>query len=112
MQKDKVLPIVMVSFDSATLTGSYQSVNSSTSGLPFPLVILKVVNDATTAVTVSYDGTNDHDYAPIGGQFVYDYQSNKQPQNDRSILAKGTQVYVKGTAGVGTIKLIGWYIPQ
>lgn len=112
MAKDKILPIKMVSFDSASLSPTYQSVNAATNGLPFALVILKIVNDATTAVTISYNGVDDHDYAPLSGQFIYDYQTNKEFESDKSLLSKGTQVYVKGTAGVGTIKLIGWYIPQ
>lgn len=103
--KNSMYYIPMTSIDSATFTGSYQLIN--TGGTTLPCFSFKIVNNSTVDVTVSINGTTDHDYIPTKSAQIYDLQTNKQPQNDMCQLAQGTKVYVKGSAGTGSVYLVG-----
>ena len=103
--KNSMAYIPMTSINSSTFTGAYQVIN--TNGTTSPCFAFKIVNNSTVDVTVSINGTTDHDYIITKTAQIYDLQTNKQPQNDACLLAKGTKVYVKGSAGTGSIYLIG-----
>lgn len=97
------------SIDSATFTGSYQKLGST--ALANPSILLKVVNNSNVLVTVSYDGVNDHDIVPAGGYYLYDFGSDAQSVSEdrRLALSQGTQVWVKGAAGTGSVYLVTVY---
>jgi len=108
--KNSVQAIVLTSIDSATFTGAYQAVN--TSGLDKNCFMIRIINNSTHDVTVSYDGTHDHDFVPHGTVAQISFQTNAQPNNFTANLAKGTVVYVKGTAGAGLVYLAGYFQPS
>jgi len=109
MVKNKVLPIPLASIDSATFTGAYQLLTT----LAQPCVTLQIVNNSDRDITVSYDGTIDHDFIQDTKERGWAFQNNAQPANFVAILAKNTKVYVKGSAGgTGLVTLSGWYSPQ
>lgn len=110
MSKNKVLPIPLSSIDSATFTGAYQLL-SAAAGLPNPCTQLHIVNSSNVDVTISYDGTTDHDYLLADSDRELNFQSNALPQGYAASLAQGTKVYVKGAAGVGLVYISGWYSP-
>lgn len=94
-------------FNSASVTGSYQAINAS--GLTAPCFKIRIANNSNQAITVSYDGVNDHEYI-IGGQTLeLNTQENAQPSAGVALIKKGTIVYLKGTAGTGTIAFSGYY---
>jgi len=75
--------IEMAIFDASTLTGSFQTMNgaaqqSGTSSVGFqaPIKMLKFYNDGSTGVTISYDGSINHDYIPSKGTLIIDLQTN------------------------------------
>lgn len=111
MTRNFVLPIALSSIDSATFTGSYQLL-SATAGIPSPVFYLKIVNNSNIGVTVSYDGTTDHDFVRAGSDAPLNIQSNNSPNNHSAILKQYTKVYVKAAAGAGLVYLSGWYQPQ
>lgn len=94
------------SISSASLTGGYDALGTP---LAHPGYIVKMVSTSTTTVTVSIDGVGDIDVCPAGSFWLYDEgkvgQSSSSPE-----LPAGTQIYVKGTAGSGTIYLVVQYI--
>lgn len=94
--------------DSATLTGSYQALGTP---LANPSYILKLVNNSTVLVTISIDGINDVDVAPAGSFWLYD-EGKVGASSAFPAMPKNTQVYVKGSAGTGTIYLVTQYIIQ
>jgi hypothetical protein len=96
---------VLRKIDSASFSGSYQALGSP---LTFAAAITKLVNASNTLVTVSVDGVHDHDILPSGSYSVYDETANHN--YDYSSLAKGTQYYVKGSAGLGFVYLVCQYI--
>jgi len=109
--KNIVLPIPINSVSSTTFAGTYVLL-SATTGIPRSCIIIRIVNNADVDVTVSYDGSTDHDFVPALGSLILNFQTNSQPQNQACSLAQGTKIYVKGIAGVGLVYLAGYYQPQ
>ena len=95
--------------DSATFTGSYQTLGSA---LSHPASIVKLVNNSTVLVTVSIDGVNDYDIAPANSFWLYDVTSDSAPESGSIFVSKGTQYYIKGSAGTGSVYLVVQYIQQ
>lgn len=91
--------------DAAALTGGYDALGSVLANNPF---LVKMVNDSTATVEVSIDGVNSVDVCPKGSFWLYDEGANASREGGLS-LSKGTQVYVKGAAGVGNIYLVVQY---
>ena len=100
--KNAVLPIPMTSFNTTGLTTSFKVIN--TNGLDEACDILRITNDSNRDITISYDGTNNHDFLILG-------QVLQLPTPvGRSNFAKETKLYVKGSgAGTGSIYLSGYY---
>lgn len=94
------------SIDSATFTGSYQALGT-------PLInsgyIVKLVNNSTVLVTISINGTNDIDIAPAASFWLYD-EGKVGRDGAFPALPAGTQIYVKGSAGTGSVYLVVQYI--
>lgn len=103
----KIKAISLTTFNSASLTTSYQAINSN--GLNEACSILRIYNDASTAITISYDGVTDHEYLGDNDSIQIDAQTNSEPASYLCNFPKGLIVYVKGTAGTGTIALSGYY---
>jgi hypothetical protein len=95
---------------SASVTGSYQILGAP---LEFSASIIKVVNDSSQLVTLSLDGITDNEVVPANSFFLYDITAAAPSGLSGTFLQKGTQLYVKGTAGTGTIYLVYMYVsPQ
>jgi hypothetical protein len=111
MATNIVKPIPLTSIDSATgVSGTYAAINPN--GLPNGCIMIRITNNSTKDVTVSFDGTNDHEYIPTLTSVLLQFQTNAQPNASTALLPLGTKVYVKGTAGTGLIYLAGWYQPN
>lgn len=108
--KNSVHAIPLTSIASSTVTGSYQAINPS--GLPKPCFLIRIINFSSQAITISYDGVTDHEFLPNGGIFQFNIQANSQPSSYLANLSIGTIVYIKGTAGTGTVYLSGYYQAQ
>jgi hypothetical protein len=110
--KNIVLAIPLTSIDSATFTGVYQPINPN--GLDRPCFLIRITNDSNVDVTISGNGTTDNDFIRAGETLQLNFQTNSQPGNYVANLAKGTIIYVKGSAGVGnsgSIYLAGYFQP-
>lgn len=110
--QNKVKSIGLTSLDSATLTANYQAINPN--GLEKACFLLRIVNDSTSDITISYDGTNDHDHlagtaAAIPRETLTLDFTSSPPFGGYVFIPKGTVVYLKGSAGVGVIYLSGYY---
>lgn len=98
------------SLSSASVTGSFQALGTA---LTYPSSIVRITNDSTQDVTVSIDGTNSHDIVASNSFVLYDATANTPSQGDDAVFfPQGTQFYVKGTAGTGTIYITVLYIVQ
>jgi len=102
----RILPETIRSRDSATFTGSYQTLGSALSN---PARIIKFVNNSNVDVTISWDGTNDHDVIPATSAFILDVAANRQAiqyGQGQLYVGQATQFYVKGAAGGGNSGLV------
>lgn len=106
MPSDIVKAITMSSFNSATLNGAYQVLDASLEQACF---LISFINNSDVPVTISYDGTNAHDYVRAGSTRDLNFQANNRPGNHKALLKKGTPVFIKGIAGTGYIFLAGYY---
>lgn len=105
--KNSVAAIPLKSIDSASFTGSYQLIYSL--GTPNACFFLSIINNSNRDITVSYDGTNDHDFVPTLKSRDLPVQTNSQPNNKIALFATGTKVWVKAAAGTGFVYLAGYY---
>lgn len=102
--------ITMAVFNTASLTGSYAALNGT--GFSDDIKVLKVINLGTNGITVSLNGSTDHDFYPPGGYFVLDMQANHTTESPYASGTwrgkKGQIIYGKGTAGTGNLYIIGY----
>lgn len=85
----------------STFNGSYQTLGSV---LAHPAVLLKIINNSSVDVTISLDGSTDQIFIPDGTFTLYDINTNHQDENIFAAAA-GTQFYVKGANGTGSVYL-------
>lgn len=116
MNLDTFQCIEMAIFDATTLSGSYQVMNgaaqqtgTSSVGFQNDIKILKIYNDGSTGVTISYDGVINNDYLPSKGTMIIDLQSNHADNSSYSSGTlngrKGQLVWGKGTASSGGLNI-------
>lgn len=105
--KNSVAAIPLKSIDSATFTGAYQLIN--TGGTPNACFFLSIINNSNKDITVSYDGTTDHDFVGTLKTRDLPVQTNSQPNNKTALFSVGTKVWVKGAAGAGLVYISGYF---
>lgn len=109
--KNTVQAIPLTSIGSAALTANYQPINPN--GLPEACFLIRIATTSSTTVTLSYDGVTDHEIVIFGDDaIVLPFQTNSRPNSNVALIAAGTVVYAKGTAGTGRIYLSGYYQPN
>ena len=105
-----VIPLKAVSFNSASLTGAYQAIDPL--GFAHSIFLLRIINDASTSITISFNGVDDHDRIRPNSELQISFQNNSQPNTFIANMRQGTKVYVKGTAGAGSIVVTGYFQPS
>ena len=89
-ENNYVSAIPMTTFNPATLTGSFQAINST--GTADDVKILKMFNGSTTVgIVISFDGVTAHDYWPPQATLIIDFEANHF-----SINGSGTKYIRKG----------------
>lgn len=101
----KIFPDTIRSIDSATFTGSYQAVGTK---LTYPTRIVKFTNNSTVLVTVSWNGSSDHEVLPAGSFLLLDVSSDRETSGIFEIGAN-TQFSVKGSSGTGLVYISTYY---
>lgn len=104
-----MLAIPLQSINSAGLAAGYTAANSIT--LSHNVSILRINNAASTAITISYDGTADHEFLAANQVLQIEAQTNSLPNAFACNFKTGTIIYFKGTAGVGSIYVSGYFQP-
>ena len=89
---------------SSTMTGSYLVFGTA---LNNGALLVKIQNNTTKDITISTNGTTDHDIIPAGAFAVYDVGTNGQSSDnsERLCFPGQTQFWLKGTAGTGNAYL-------
>ena len=108
MAQDSVKAFPLSSLASASVTANYAALNPN--GFPAAPFYFRIVNASNMAITVSYDGVTDNEVVLANSVFPLESQTNSQPNARVALFPKLTVVYIKGTAGAGTIYLSGYYV--
>ncbi len=108
MAQNSVKPLLLSSLASASVIGTYLPVNGI--GFAHPPFLVRIINASNAAVTISYNGIDDHDFLPANSVLPLPTQTNSQPNAQIALFSKNTVVYVKGAAGAGTIYVAGYYV--
>jgi archaellum component FlaF (FlaF/FlaG flagellin family) len=108
--KNSIAAIPMIGLASEVVSDTYAAINPLGTSNNCP--VLKIINASTEDITISFNGTTDNDYATSMTTVVLPGEYFPQPQNLSSAFPKGTIVYVKGTAGTGSIYLAGYFNPN
>lgn len=106
---DTMQCIELAIFDATTLSGTYQVMNgasqqtgTSSVGFQYDIKVLKIYNDGSTGVTISYDSVINHDYLPSKGTMIIDLQTNHRDNGSSGsgqlVGRQGQLVFGKGTA--------------
>jgi len=108
MAQNSVKPFILSSLLSSAITAQYAALNGTGfSQAPF---FIRIINASNMAITISYNGVDDHEYVPANSVFELPSQTNSQPNAQVALFPKYTVVYIKGTAGTGTVYLSGYYV--
>lgn len=110
MPTDSVKAGILSTFSSAAVTASYQPINPPNGIQQNNVCFLRIINDSNAAITISYDGINDHEYIPANKEANLGMETNSIPNSKKAIFNRFTIVYVRGTAGTGTIALAVYYV--
>lgn len=97
---------ILRSLDTSTLSGSYVRIGGA---LQFEARLLKLVNASNVNLLISTDGVNDMDIVPADNYVLYDAGANRGSSAPSMIFAKGTQFFLKSTAGTGVAYLTVLY---
>lgn len=108
MAQNSVKPLLLSSLPSASVIATYLPVNGL--GFARPPFFIRIINASNVAITVSYNGIDDHEFIPANSIFELPSQTNSQPNAQVALFSKNTVVYVKGAAGAGTIYVSGYYV--
>lgn len=106
--KNSVKPIALQLVDSSTISAASWTA-FDLGGIEGACFFIRFNNDSTKDVEISYDGITAHDFIHSYTDFSINFQSNSSPNNQVSKLAKGTKIYISGTAGTGNVYLSGFY---
>lgn len=115
MLSTRVKTIPLLSFDTSTLTTSYQALGT----LANACFLLRFTNVSANLITISFDGINDADIVGLANlsapystpSFSVAAQTNSQPQSQEALWAVGTVIYVKSVSSeAGKIYVAGYYV--
>ena len=114
MNKNGIKAMALQNINAATITPNVYTFFCT---IPFPLVILRIINQSTAQMFFSYDGgvtTNELVSTAVNNnEITLNFQSNHLPNNNVAVLAAGTNVYVTCAVGAtGFVYLTGYYLPQ
>ncbi len=106
--RNSVSAVTLTSLDSAAFDGSLIAINPA--GLSEACFMIRVINNSSVDIIISYDGGNGHDFVGHGQTLQVESQMNSQPNNFICKFPKGTIVYASAAeAGDGSIFLAGYY---
>lgn len=107
--KNSIKPITRTSLDTAGLGLPYQVINVN--GLPFTCCRVRIANQSTIPVTISWDGAVAHDWIPAGGVLDLQFFNTGAPGINTPQIQKGQRFYASSAvgAGVGYVFVHGYY---
>lgn len=105
--RNSIYAIPLTSLPAAGFNGTFQLMNVT--GFPQACFIVRIINDSTEDIIVSYDGVNDHDVVINQTTLQIESQTNSQPNNFICKFPIGQKVWILGAPGAGAVYLAGYY---
>jgi hypothetical protein len=106
MAQSRLRAIPIITFNTDNLTAEYQLAGS----LPVNCSILRLINNSTAIVDVSFDGTHTHDYILANSSVTINAQSNSSPNGNVAQFPSGMPIYLgTGDNEDGTFAIAGYY---
>lgn len=102
-QSTRAYPNPLQSIASSAVTGTYQAIGTKSL---YPGRILRIVNNSSQDITISWDGSTDHDYIKTQTSVTYDFGAMKGTSAPACEMDQGAVLFVKGTAGTGNIYVV------
>ena len=106
-----VKSIEAIHFAATDFTGAYQLVNEL--GFGEACFMIRIVNNSSANILISFDGVTDHDYLASGKSLQLPTQDNALPSGLVAKFRRGTSLYFKAfpfkIGFTGIIYLIGYY---
>lgn len=97
MPQNTVKAIPLTTILVASVPAAYTTAPQLT--LPNPVFFLRIVNTTSNPVTISFDGTTDHEYVLSGQVFEINTQTNSLPNNKVCLFSARSTIFIKGAGG-------------
>jgi len=110
MAQLRIQAIPLATLSSALISNTYTPVNGT--GLPNACFLLRIINNSTEPVTLSYGGSTDSDILPAGDTLQLPGPINTNQGSRGALFPIGTIIYARGTAGTGSIGVAGYFTLQ
>ena len=111
MAQLRVQAIPLTTISSAILQALvYTPINGL--GLPNPCFLVRVINNSNQSITISFGGETDSDIVPANSTLDIATPINTLQNSLGAQFSKGTIIYARGTAGVGSIGVAGYFQNQ
>lgn len=98
----------LTAVDVSGLTTSYSLIYTAGE----PLKAVKWYNGSTELILLSRDGTNDHDFMPPSGTFIFDVEANGGDIGGMAAtwnLRKGEKIYAKTSSNTSYLYMVGYH---
>lgn len=106
--KNRIVAAELATFAGSSLTTAFQVINSA--GFPAPCFRLRIVNNSSLDITISYDGSTSNEFIKAATSFDLPAPSNSLPYMSMALFPLGMKVYVKSTAsGTGIIYVSAYH---
>lgn len=92
--KNAIQSVVMASFWNGLLTPNYKVMNAS--GLEESCFLIRVINNTTDYIGISFDGVTDHDFLKRGAVLRIAALNFPLHSSNLARFSKYTKVYIKG----------------
>ncbi len=89
-----------------SISGTYAALGTS---FAHPMRLICITNTTDALLTFSFDATVDNLIVPAGGFKLLDLTTNREESITFFVFAVGTQFYVKGSPGSGSVYLEAIY---
>jgi hypothetical protein len=107
--KNTVHALNVAAVDAATFTGAFQPITLP-AGLAHPCFWIRIINNSSKDIFISYDGHNVHDFLGSERDLMLMTQANSQPGSGIALMPKGQMIYILGdVGGTGDVYLTGYY---
>lgn len=107
MPQNTVKAIPLTTILAAAVPAAYPAAPQLT--LPNAVFFLRIVNQTNNPITISFDGTTDHEYVLSGQVFEINTQTNSLPNNKVSLFSARDTIFIKGAGGGTAVTISGYY---